>query len=91
MKQTKFIVILKHSNDSDGIFKTFTSHEEAIDEVHNFFLSYGFELREGKPFDSGNDDKSDGGYKVFSNVTIVNGKVASFVHCDGEGPSGDIF
>jgi hypothetical protein len=47
-------------------------------------------MKDGKPFDSGNDDGEDGGFRCFSGVVIFEGKVAEFTHCDGEGPEGEI-
>ena len=86
----KFIAITKHNSGSDGSFSARGSYPECVDIVHAFFLSYDFELKDGKPFDEGNDDEKEGGFDVFSNVTLYDGKVAGFTHAGGDGPVGEI-
>lgn len=54
--------------------------------AHAFFLSYGFELKNGKPYDSGNEDGATGGFDVFNDVEMEGEQVVQFVHCGGEGP-----
>lgn len=79
-----------HSSDSDSEPSAHKTYGGAIDAIHEHFLSYGFEIKDGRPFDSGNDDGREGGFEVFSGVLIVDNKVAQFTHCDGEGPIGFI-
>jgi hypothetical protein len=64
------------------------SKEEAVEISHEFFLSYGFELKNKKPFDAGNADVDGeaGGFDVFSEVNMYKGKVLEFTHAEGEGP-----
>jgi len=85
-----FIAITRHNSDADSSYSVKKTYQEAVDEVHDHFLSYDFEMKDGKPFDSGNDDGEDGGFRCFSGVVIFEGKVAEFTHCDGEGPEGEI-
>jgi hypothetical protein len=86
----KFIAITKHNSGADGSLATRKSYGECVDIVHAFFLSYDFELKDGKPFDEGNDDGKEGGFEVFTNVTLYDGKVAEFTHAGGDGPVGEI-
>jgi len=69
------------------------TYDECVDIVHKFFLGYGFEIRDGRPYDSGNafNDNDPRGYEVFCDVKIHNGKIAEFMHCDGEGPVAYIY
>lgn len=86
-KQHKhWTVVCHNSYGSDPTYHVVHSKEEAVVFSHRFFLSYGFELRDGKPFDVDNDDGLDGGFKVFENVKMFKGKVLEFVHFGGDGP-----
>lgn len=85
VKEVEKIAFMAHSEDADR--STFRgTYDQCVDKVHEFFLSYGFEIREGRPFDEGNDDGKAGGFVVFTQVATSNGKVAGFVHSDGDGP-----
>jgi len=91
---TGFIVETGHdSGYESGEFVS--SEDEAINMVHEFFLDYDFEIREGKPYDAGNDAGTarDDGFSCFGDYwTIITHegqqKVTNFTHCDGEGPVG---
>jgi hypothetical protein len=86
----KFIAITKHDSGADGSYASRDTYEECVEIVHAFFLAYGFEIRDGKPFDDGHDDGKNGGYIPFNNVIMHNGKIARFMHCDGDGPIAEI-
>lgn len=79
-----------HNSDSDSDPSAHKTYEGAVDAINEHFLSYDFEIKDGRPFDGGNDDGVDGGFEVFTGVIIRDGKVAQFTHCDGEGPIGFI-
>jgi len=78
------------------------TYDEAVDTVHQFFLSYDFIIKDGKPFDGGNDDGKSEGWDVFgegpesehSDWEIIEHKgelkVIKFIHCDGDGPVANI-
>jgi hypothetical protein len=97
-----YIVSLGH--DSSYEKGTFVKrYDQAVNKVHEFFLSYDFEIRDGKPFDPGNDDGGKGGFEIFGDgpedheypdwkVIEHDGelKVIKFIHCDGDGPVGSI-
>ncbi len=85
-----FISITKHNSGSDGDLTYRNSYDECVELNHEFFLDYDFEIKDGKPFDSGNDDDKNGGFECFSNIVIHNGKIAEFTHCDGDGPVAEI-
>lgn len=54
--------------------------------AHAFFRSYGFEIKDGKPYDSGNEDGATGGFDVFDDIEMDGELVVKFVHCGGDGP-----
>ena len=85
-KKTYFTVLMWHEAGSDTQVKTRESYDEAVEAAHKFFLSYGFQVKDGVPYDADNDDGKDGGKTVFDNVKMHNGKVAGFMHFGGEGP-----
>ena len=84
----KYITVCKHNEGADPNLDSFDNMEDAVNEVHKFFISYDCELVDGKPYDSGNAtfDGDPDGFKCFSNVEMHNGKVAGFTHCHGDGP-----
>lgn len=92
-----FIVELGHDSSSET-GKFVKTYDEAVDLVHEFFLDYGFEIKDGKPFDPGHSEE---GFEVFGDgpgehqypdwkIIEHNGemKVIKFIHCDGDGPVG---
>lgn len=85
-----FLAYCRHDSDSDRPPIKCFSYDSAVDEINDHFLSYDFVLKNGKPFDSGNDDGENGGYECFTNLKIYNGKIAQFTHHNGEGPIGFI-
>ena len=88
-----FIAITKHNSSSDGDYSHKATYEEAVDEVHQCFLDYDFEIRDGKPYDPGHessDPTSTEAFDCLSDVIMFNGKVAQFTHCNGDGPEGEI-
>lgn len=80
---------MKHDANGDPHVKA-GSHKECVDAVHEHFLSYDFEIRDGQPFDGGHDDGGHGGFACFSNVEICYGKISGYSHCDGDGPVANI-
>lgn len=79
------------------------TYDKAVNKVHKFFLDYDFEIRDGKPFDPGNDDGGTGGFDIFGEggegvqypdweIIEHDGelKVIKFTHCDGDGPVGSL-
>ena len=81
-----YVVTMKHNFSADGRVAARPTMDEAVEVSHKFFLSYDFEIKDGKPFDEGNDDGKSGGFDCFSDVKMRDGKVAGFMHCDGDGP-----
>lgn len=81
-----YIVTMKHNAMADGNVAARATYGEAVDVAHQYFLSYDFELRDGRPFDGGNDDGVTGGFDCFQDVLMHDGKVAGFMHCGGDGP-----
>lgn len=84
-----FIAITKHDSSSDPTVRFRTTYKECVDVVHNHFLSYDFEIKNGLPFDEGHYTQGSTrytGHQCFDNVTLVDGKIASYCHCDGDGP-----
>lgn len=90
MKHTGYIAILKHESSADGTYQYRETKQECIDLVHEFFLSYGFEMKDGNPYDPEHEDGDNGGFSCFDNIEIVDGKMAAFMHCDGDGPVTEI-
>lgn len=83
---------MKHNSTADGSYAARPTKEECAELVHDFFLSYDFEMRNGKPYDPGHEDESNSNeaYKVFDNVELYKGKMAGFMHCGGDGPVAEI-
>lgn len=54
--------------------------------AHKFFKSYGFEIKDGKPYDSGNEEGGTSGFDCFEDVKMEGDLVVGFVHCGGDGP-----
>jgi hypothetical protein len=75
-----YVVDMRHDSTGDPDFAVFTDYDEAVERAHEFFESYDFVVKNGEPFDPGNDRD------VFDNVKMHNGKVAGFMHCGGDGP-----
>lgn len=91
MKHTKgYITVCKHNSGAEPHIRHFKDKQDAVNEIHNFFLSYDFELKSGKPYDDGNDDgnggDSDNGFDCFDEYKKYKGKICSFMHCSGDGP-----
>ena len=84
----KYITSCQHEYGADANLDSFSNLEDAVNEIHDYFISYGFEVRDGKPYDSGNAyfDGDEEGFSCFNNVEMHNGKVSQFTHCDGDGP-----
>ena len=88
-KPKGFIAVMKHTGTSDGSMYFRKTYEEAVDEVHDHFLSYDFEVRDGKAYDPGHEgDDPNEPFNCFNNVEFYNGKVSQFWHCHGDGPEG---
>lgn len=87
-KDFNFIVYTLHYSESDAEPEMVKTFDEAVDLVNSFFLSYGFEIKDGKAYDEGNEDiyNPQGGFECFSDVQFYNGKVSKFTHRDGDGP-----
>jgi len=85
-----FIALTMHNSSSEPTAQFRVSYEECVDLVHEHFLSYGFKMEKGKPFDPGHDDGADGGFESFDEVIVHGDKIAEFSHCDGDGPIGKI-
>jgi len=85
-----YIAIVKHNGGSEGELSHRKTYKECVDIVHNFFLSYGFEIKDGKAFDEGNHIGDNDGFEVFTDVVLYRGKVANFTHCEGDGPIAEI-
>lgn len=85
-----FIVEMKHDALADAEMSSFETREKAVAEVDLWFRSCGFELKEGKPYDPGNEDGANGGFEAFAHVVIetINGQpmVSSFESFWAEGP-----
>lgn len=86
---TRYVVRTGHDQgalEDHPDVEIFDNYEDAVDMAHKFFLGYDFEIRDGKPFDAGNDDGKQGGFECFEGVVMYAGKVAEFSHCGGDGP-----
>jgi hypothetical protein len=81
----KYITSCQHNSGADANLNCFDNMEDAVNEIHEFFLSYDLEIRDGRPFDYGNDDGEEGGFDCID-AEMYGDKVQSFVHCDGDGP-----
>jgi hypothetical protein len=94
VRQKGFIADCRHESSSDAHPVFFPTYEEAVDEVHEHFLSYDFEIRDGLPYDPGHEGDSrnpNSAFDCFDDVEMYNGKVASFTHCGGDGPVATIY
>ena len=90
-KPKGYIAILKHDGSSDGSMCFRPTYQECVDLVHEFFLDYDFEMKDGKPYDSGHEGSDPNApYTCFDAVEIHNGKMAGFIHCYGDGPVAEI-
>lgn len=85
MNKKFYLAYTRHNSDSNESPNLFQHYINAVDCVHDHFLSYDFEIKDDKPYDPGHGDK---GFKYITGVKMVDGKVARFTHCDGEGPVG---
>ena len=65
-----------HNTVSDYMPTPYKTLDQAIERVNSHFLSYGFELRDGKPFDPSKDDGGEGGFACFKNWEVSNGLVS---------------
>ena len=101
MSKIKGQLVVTNSGGGQDRYEAFTTFKEAVDAVHNHFLSYDFEIKNGKPYDSGNDMNNlekypeDDGHTIFGDEdewTIIEHKgeqkVIRFIHCEGDGPVG---
>jgi hypothetical protein len=85
-KPKGFIVVTKHNSSADPHLAYRETYDECVNIVHEHFLSYDCEIKDGRAYDPDNDDGKDGGFKCLSNVKMHNGKVAQYTHADGDGP-----
>ena len=86
-----YLTITGHDSGADKSYEKSKTYDEAVDKLHDFFLSYDFIVKDGKPYDEGHGEYPDPeGFKCFTSVIMHNGKVAQFTHCDGDGPVGEI-
>lgn len=87
-----FIAITKSESSSEPTVQFRETYEECVDLMHEHFLSYDFEVIDGRPYDDGNssDEDPEEGYDCFDNIVMHGDKVAGFSHCDGDGPEGEI-
>jgi hypothetical protein len=84
-----YIAVMKHEDSSDGTLSFRSTYDECVDLVHEFFLDYDFEVKDGKPYDSGHESGNPNDtepFDCFDDVKMYNGKVAGFTHCNGSGP-----
>jgi hypothetical protein len=87
-----FVVIMKHNSSASGNVAVKPTIEEALEVSHRFFLSYDFQVINGKPWDGGNSRvrenpaPDDEGFDAFDNVQMLGDKVLTFMHCGGDGP-----
>jgi hypothetical protein len=88
-----FILDARHNADCEPELEKFDTYDDAVDKAHKHFSWYEFEVRGGRPYDSGNatSDGASDGFEVFEDVEMHNGKVAAFTHCGGEGPTCKIY
>lgn len=84
----KVLVLIARSEATNDPQQIWVSEDpdKLADAGQKFFDSYDFKLVNGKPFDPGNDDGKTGGFDVFDNVKMHNGKVLEFMHAGGDGP-----
>jgi hypothetical protein len=87
-----FVAITKHNDTGSPEISARQTYDECVEIVHEHFLGYGFIVKDGQPYDPGHENpkKPDDAIKCFSNVIMHNNKVAQFIHCDGDGPVGEI-
>ncbi len=85
-KNLVYVVDMRHDSGSDPTFAVRKWFFGAVQVAHKFAQDYDIEVKDGKPFDLGNDDGNQGGFKCFTNVKMHNGQIAEFTHCGGDGP-----
>ena len=86
MNKDIWIAILRHDDSAEPTLKAGT-YSECVDAVHDYFLSYGFEIIDGVPYDKGNDLQNGEGYACFDDVIMYGKyKISAFSHCNGDGP-----
>jgi len=84
-----YLAYALHDSSSDRPATPYKSKKAAIKDIHEHFLSRGFEIRDGKPFDPDHDDGGEGGFECFGeDWKIKKGLVSRFTHCGGDGPLG---
>jgi len=88
MNHPHFLVLAQHSSTHEMDVEVFHDMEEAAKDAHAFFKSYRFEVRDGKPYDPGNDPE---GFACFDDVetyVLSDGSlcITQFTHCGGDGP-----
>lgn len=82
-----YVVDMRHDSGADPKFAVRKTYFGAVQVAHKFALDHGFEIRDGKPFDPGNDTEgTTEGFDCFDNVKMHDGQIAGFMHCGGEGP-----
>lgn len=90
MNKKFYLAYARHNRDSDNPPSLFQHYINAVDCVNDHFINYDLEIRDGKPYDPGNAgfDNDPKGFKCITNVKMIDGKVAKFTHCNGDGPVG---
>ena len=83
----KYITSCQHNHGADANLNCFDNIDDAVNEIHEFFLSYDMELRDGRPYDPDNAS-FEGDPKGFNCIKgeTYNGKVSGFTYKGGDGP-----
>lgn len=81
-----YVVDMRHDYTAESRFAVAKDLDQAAEKAHEFFESYDFEIKDGKPFDPGHDDGAEGGFICFDGVKMRKGKVLEFQHANGSGP-----
>jgi len=91
-KKRYYVAITGHNSTAEMHHVVKENYEEAVQVVHEHFLSYGFEVRDGKPYDPDRPyNPNYEGSAPFDNVVMYeNRMVASFMHAEGDGPVGEV-
>lgn len=78
--------VLCTGHDSGYVRPKFANedYKKVVVEAHKFFEQYGFEVRDGKPYDPGQGDDEEC-FGIFQSVTMEGDLVAEFTHHE-EGP-----
>jgi hypothetical protein len=79
-----FVVMKYRRGGDDPKLKVCPDYDKAVAEAHKFFMSFDFSLQDGQPFDHGalrGQERT-----TLSQVKMHKGKVAEFVHREGDGP-----